>query len=154
MTTTDQILILGKEILDLIASPINQMEIQRNANQTRKHEFDILSTTTICPVDQQEELKERHPKLKRDEGSGFMDLRNLLQDQFYNADVLAATMCITDAIIYTQPVQTGSITSLMRIRYWLRNLKEKILPNQPGGILVDPERIFAIKVGVTLNNHE
>ena len=50
-------------------------------------------------------------------------LDSVVSKEFYNPDVMTSAMCIADSIFYTPPIQIGSVTSTMRIRYWLDQLR-------------------------------
>lgn len=135
--STQQLLTLHQEVSDLTGSSVTQRDINNAAKQQRRRELQLLDTSSICPVPQIRTFQERLSGLKE------IRLQKLVTDQFYNADVMATALCVTDAVLYTQPVQIGSVTTLMRIRHWIQNLQGS--PTELKASLATAKDLFAVK---------
>jgi hypothetical protein len=137
LISTPELLALHKEVITLTASSVTQRDINAAAKQQRRHELKLLDTASICPVPQIKTFQDRLPSLKESR------LQKLVTDQFYNADVMATALCVTDAVLYTQPVQIGSVSTLMRIRHWIQNLHGS--PDTLKAGLATARDLFAVK---------
>jgi hypothetical protein len=140
LISTPQIQALHQEITSLTESSVTHQDIITASKQQRRRELKLLDTATICPVPQVRTFQDRLPGLKESR------LQKLVTQEFYNADVMATALCVTDAVIYTQPVQMGSVTSLMRIRHWIENLHGS--PNDLKANLGRARDFFAVKTAL------
>jgi hypothetical protein len=137
LISTPELLALHKEVSTLTSSSVTQRDINAAAKQQRRQELKLLDTASICPVPKIKTFQDRLPGLKESR------LQKLVTDQFYNADVMATALCVTDAVLYTQPVQIGAVTTLMRIRHWIQNLHGS--PDEFKASLATARDLFAVK---------
>ncbi len=118
LTSTAEIFQLHDRAMEIYQTSQARREIKENTSRLLQREKQNLSTTSICPLPALGKDQTRIDNLKKKK------LQKISKDQFYNPEVMRETMCITDAIVYTQPVQKGSVTSLQRTRQWIRNLRQ------------------------------
>ena len=81
-------------------------------------EKQLLDRTETCSLPTTNAIRERLPSLKSAE------LKKQLNEQFYNADVMLAAICVVDSIIYTSPYIGGSSLHTERIRKWIQQLRQ------------------------------
>lgn len=116
--TTEQIENSKNIVHDEIYSTNLINEIRKVSSQTLNKEEELLKRTHVCPVEKISNLQEHLG------GLDSKKLKSLINDQFYNADVMKATMCITESVVYTQPMENGVLASNERIRNWFKDLKQ------------------------------
>ena len=148
-TTSDEIIKQFEQTLATALSVEGLAEIQKMDSVIMARELAILQQNSICPL---EELSKIQTRLA---GLNPQNLKRLNQKQFYNADLMAATSCITDSIVYTPPVQEGSVTPSQRIRHWISNLRqigtESTFGVAMAGSLADAKDMYIFKAPRNVN---
>jgi hypothetical protein len=116
MSITTQV--VASSVADLSArgsTPTERQKVEIRTVQRRKDEDLLVSQVgTVCPVNKLKDDQRRLASLRPEE------FKNLLQSNFYNADVMRAAMCTTESIFYMNPVSMNVLSSNDRVREWIK----------------------------------
>ena len=112
-----------KRIEAILSTPAARAELRSLENIQRASESLIISDGSInngrtCPISHLSKMSTLLFNLKPQE------FKTLLNDNFYNPDVMAAVMCTANAIYYLPPSDRGSLSKSQRIRHWIINLHQ------------------------------
>jgi len=100
----------------------NTLEIQRNINEwveyQGQHERKYLDQSQSCPIRKLTEYRDKYVSIDSEE------YKKVVRKNFYNSSVMEEAMCIADSIVYTQPIEIGSMSSNQRIRRWFDKMTQ------------------------------
>jgi hypothetical protein len=95
----------------------NKEESKKENKEQHKNENDIISNEiNICSVQNLTSLQYHLNNLNTQE------FGKLVNENFYNPDVMDSTSCILDSIFYSQPLHHNNLQTIIRIRNTLRNI--------------------------------
>lgn len=120
LALTEEVYRNNELINQRVSTPEAQQEIQDLQRQQRRRELALISrgTGSVCPVAKLSTLQNRLQGLRAQE------YKALLQNQFYNPEVMMAGMCVAESIFYGEADRPSAIATNQRIRNWLRRLRQ------------------------------
>lgn len=78
----------------------------------------LIYSTQTCPYRPLSTIQDKLGNLNSN------SYKQLINDNFYNADAMKALMCVSESIVFSQPIKSGAVSSNERIRRWLKSLKQ------------------------------
>jgi hypothetical protein len=117
VTSTD-VINAYNTFLNEIAQPETAASLQAVEEVQHKNEEKLITSGSICGVPMLNSLRDRLGGLKA------AQLKEMAIRQFYNPDVMQATLCAVDSIFYSSPYDIGSLYLNNRIRTYLHNLRQ------------------------------
>jgi hypothetical protein len=132
-------LLLTQQQDPAVASAWQNIEIQQKALAKQ-----LIDRTPACNIPMLNSL--------RDHISGLQAtaLKDVITDQFYNPQAMAATMCAVDSIFYAPPSDIGSAFLNDRIRLYIHNLRQIGSESVEGYALLgdfeNAKNLFVVKV--------
>jgi hypothetical protein len=152
--TTREIFDNNASLSQRLNTPQAKLEIAQQQEKRKREEMAIIkqSSGSICPVRKLDNLQEKIVNLKPEE------FKNIIRDQFYNPEVMTAAMCVTNAIVYTNPAVGGNLSDNERIRLWLRDLRRIGAESVEGYAMTagvqDANQVFIVKAPRSIQNDE
>jgi hypothetical protein len=145
-----------KSYLETNTKYTNTPEIQRRINEwveyQEKQEKTYLDRSQSCPIRKLAEYRNKYASIDSAE------FKKVVRKNFYNPSVMEEAMCIADSIVYTQPIEMGSITSNQRIRRWLDKMtqigEESVEGYALETSLDKSDDVFVVKVPRDPNNKD
>jgi hypothetical protein len=104
-------------LADIQTPEISDELISIREEQQRKEE-DMVNTTSICDWSTLGNIRDNIMSLNGSE------LKQLVNDNFYDENVMKGAMCTVDSIFYSSPYDTGSLYLNNRIRLYIENLRK------------------------------
>ena len=96
-----------------IQKPNFKVEYERN--QQRNLEASFVQGNPMCPS--LSLYKDKLPKLTPE------NVKTLMNNNFYDPEVMSSLLCVADSIFYSEPINYGSVTTKERIREFIFDLK-------------------------------
>ena len=111
----------------------------------------IISKNPVCSLDKLNKYAEDLHELKAGE------LKKVLHDNFYNATVMKASLCVAESIFYGDSNSTG-LGKNAKIRHWIKNLRQIGAESVSGYALLaglnDADDVFVVKVPRDANDDD
>ena len=85
--------------------------------QERKEE-ELINTTSICDISSLSNLRDNIM------GLNGQEMERLVNNKFYDENVMKGAMCTVDSIFHTSPYDIGSLYLNNRVRLYLENLRQ------------------------------
>lgn len=106
----------------MMISAYSKPEVRQNIRQSdewrRQMEIEVIKHVSTCAVEQVQKMR------KNLENIEVNKIKYLVNNEFYNANVVNEILCFTNALIYLQPETSEIIGINEKIRQWFHNLRK------------------------------
>ena len=163
--TSDYIINYFNRLINISNIPSNKSLLDNYEKEEANREIDLLKTMQICPIEKHGSNETKNRIRKHLSGIETKQIKTLVNDDFYDADLMLAVSCITDAAITTpSPNSNMGLNSIEKIRHWIVNLRQIGEESVEGYAMVGSFKsatdLFVLKVekesyeGISSINHE
>lgn len=106
----------------MMISAYSKPEVRQNIRQSdewrRQMEIEVIKYVSSCAVEQVQKMR------KNLENIEVNKIKYLVNNEFYNANVVNEILCFTNALIYLQPETNDIMRTNEKIRQWFHNLRK------------------------------
>jgi len=118
LVTTQEARTANQQALTIESTPEAKSKVQEFQQAQLNIERQYFDLSQTCPVGIRDELRDRLSSLDP------KSFKSKIMDHFYDPQLMQAALCVTDAIVYSAPIQAGLVPSNYRIRHWMTGLQQ------------------------------